>query len=86
MSVLESSAGREYEPIWIKLKKRKECYITAPKELHARIVKAVIKEKYNDHLFKLDCAENCKKARISYQKKGNIIFFKLNLTVGLDDL
>ena len=90
---------RMYEPIWLKLRsakakevlnfpeiKVKEISLTAPKSAHKRIIKAVTKEKYGDVTFKFECSENCKKARISHEVKGNIIKFKLHLSIGLDDL
>ena len=77
---------RQYQPIWEALKKGGVCIITAPAPLHRRIIKAVIKEKYNDLGYKLELAENNKRAKIVYTKKHSMIEFKLIKSIGTDDL
>lgn len=77
---------RQYEPIWIKLKKEGSCRITAPTPLHRRIIKAVIKEKYMDDGYRLELSENNKSARIEHSCHQAVITFKLIKTIGTDDL
>lgn len=77
---------RTYQPIWEELKRSNTCKISANKSLHKRIVKAVIKEKYNDVNFKLYLADKGQKAVLTHTKKYSIIEFFLNVTIGLSDL
>jgi hypothetical protein len=44
---------RKYEAIWIQLKATSNCKIVAPPSLHARIKKAITKEKYKDVAYKV---------------------------------
>jgi hypothetical protein len=66
---------RKYEPIWHKLKKEKQVSITANRLVHPRIIKAVIKEKYEDIAYKL--AIEPARARISYTRNNSILTFYL---------
>jgi len=69
---------RQYEPIWIALKDRGYCRISAPVPLHPRIKKAVIKEKYNDVAWKLTLSdEQHKSAALTFEFKGPEIIFRL---------
>ena len=77
---------RKYEPIWNKLKDKGTAYLTAPEVLHARIIKAVTKEKYNDDLFRFDCSQASKKAKLVVQTNGSIIRFDIIYSIGVDDL
>lgn len=77
---------RAYEPIWIKLKKDKKVSLTAPPKSHKRIIKAVLKEKYNDITFRFECSQLSKRARIAHSIKGSVITFMLKFTIGMDDL
>lgn len=49
--------ARMYEAAWNKLKTDKELRIRAHPKLHARIRKAIGKEKYYDVAYKLECSE-----------------------------
>ena len=77
---------RQYEPIWDQLKVQGKCRIAAPQPLHKRIIKAVVKEKYNDVGYKFLLSETGKTARLSYSRKNSEITFKLTVTVGVDDI
>lgn len=77
---------RMYEPIWELLKKNKKVSISAPRALHKKLVKAVIKEKDIDVGYKIELDDNEQRARITHQCVGNVIHFQLHLTVGLSDL
>lgn len=46
--------ARKYQCIWEQLKSTGKCIITADPVLHARIKKAVTKEKYNDMVYKVE--------------------------------
>lgn len=84
------SAPRFYSPIWEKLKQMPPSEastigvsITANRLLHARIIKAVIKEKWMDIGFKLQLED--KKAKLSYKTKHAVITFYLTYTLGKED-
>lgn len=70
---------RHYQPIWEKLKAEKYCRITAPKPLHKRIIKAVIKEKYGDEGFKFLLLEAGQTARLTFKKTSSVVEFSLTI-------
>lgn len=81
---------RQYETIWTKLKQLPAneaaevgVSVAAPRTLHARIIKAVIKEKWKDLGYKLLLDD--KRATLSYVQKHAIITFFLTFTLGKDD-
>jgi hypothetical protein len=74
---------REYEPIWIKLKQTKQVSLTANRALHARIIKAVKKEKWKDVGYKLEIEPRI--ATLSHATKGSIITFFLTHTLTSED-
>jgi len=77
---------RKYEPIWMELKKKHQVRIQIPRPLHKRLIKAVIKEKYNDVVFKFELGERGKAAKLSYIQQGVVIVFQLKISLGLEDL
>jgi hypothetical protein len=78
--------SRKYQPIWEALKSKRKCTIAAPKPLHKRIIKAVVKEKYQDLGYRFELEELEKSARISYTQKESMLEFKLTLSVGTGDI
>ena len=66
---------RKYEPIWLKLKKVGSASIAAHPLLHARIIKAVVKEKWLDEGFKLESLPY--HHVLSHHKEGAKITFTL---------
>lgn len=73
---------RQYQPIWTKLKAlpAKEAAlqgvsVTAPRALHKRIVKAVVKEKWLDLGFKMEIEP--KHAIMYHSRSGGILTFTL---------
>lgn len=78
--------SRKYEPIWEKIKRDGFCKIAAPKPLHARIIKAVVKEKYNDTAFKFLAAESWRWNRLTHTINGNEIVFTLAHEKSIGDL
>jgi len=77
---------RHYQPIWEKIKKDNSCSITAPRQLHKRIKKAVIKEKDKDLGFKLILSEEGRKALLTTNSQGSILTFNLKFSIGIADL
>jgi hypothetical protein len=67
---------REYQPIWIALKRDKAVSITANRLLHPRIIKAVTKEKWMDMGFKIQCDPLYAKLHVS--AKNSVLTFKLS--------
>ena len=70
---------RKYQPIWERLKQEPIAPVSlaAPLELHARIIKAVTKEKFKDLGWKLLCQERGSLYRLSYEVQGKSITFIL---------
>jgi hypothetical protein len=66
---------RQYQPIWERLKKEGTVSITAPRPLHARIIKATTKEKWKDVGFKLQIEPRV--AVLSHARKNSILTFFL---------
>lgn len=77
---------RKYQPIWLALKSSKsyKIKVAVPNSLQKRTVKAVLKEKDMDTLFKLETAELGKKAWITYEYKPGLIELKLNYSLTID--
>lgn len=81
---------RKYEPIWNQLKATGRCEIVAPAQFHPRIKKLVIKEKYKDCTYKLECEMANVVKELSISSTGNRLCFSLltssigELTVGVD--
>lgn len=72
---------RTYEPAWIELKQKLEMRIAAEPSVHRRIIKAVIKEKDLDILYKLACDDECKRAILTYKIQSKMIVFKLKFVM-----
>ena len=75
---------RMYEPIWKELKSKGICSIRAAPAAHKRIIKAVIKEKYNDITFKVEMEERSLKLEIEVDK--DVIHFMLKKSISYQDL
>lgn len=68
---------RTYQSIWNKIKLTGSCAIAAQPKLHARIIKAVVKEKWMDTSYKLSAAERREIIKLQYRKEQNQIVFTL---------
>lgn len=68
---------RQYEAIWIELKKSGTVRIAAPKALHRRIIKATLKEKYQDYGYRLEMMQKNQSLRIEYTRNTSVIEFRL---------
>lgn len=78
---------RKYEPIWATLRKDLKVTLAAPPQLHARIIKAVTKEKEKDYGFKLISSEAGKKYRLTYKsEQGKLTFTLTNIRITVEDL
>lgn len=73
---------RQYQPIWNKLKAlpakqaaKQGVSVTAPRVLHKRIMKAVVKEKWLDLGFKMEIEPNY--AIMYHSRSGSILTFYL---------
>lgn len=84
--MIKVNSIRKYQPIWQVLKDKSICEVAAHTNLHRRIIKAVIKEKYNDLKFKLFLADKGKRAILEHTKKHNVITFTLVISIGVGDL
>lgn len=77
---------RKYETAWKTLKEKQIVRIAAHPAVHARILKAVIKEKDMDVVYKLQCADDCKRAIINHRHNGGELVITMKHTIGLSDL
>jgi hypothetical protein len=75
---------RQYQPIWNKLKAlpakqaaTQGVSITAPRALHKRILKAVVKEKWLDLGYKMEIEP--KHAIMHHSRSGSILTFTMRL-------
>jgi hypothetical protein len=75
---------RYYEAIWEDIKKKEVVRITAPKPLHRRIVKAVIKEKWLDYAYKLELDNYT--AILTHSISNSIITFKITKRLNLNNI
>jgi len=77
-----------YSPIWNQLKETGVCRIAAPRCLHPRLIKAVIKRKDVDLEYKYQLAEQFKTARleVAEDKGGAEIVFKLRFYLNVAGL
>jgi len=82
---------RQYEIIWNKLKnlpaeqaEGEGVSVTASRPLHARILKAVKKEKWFDIGYKI--LLNDKRAVLTHTRSHSIITFYLTVTIGIEDI
>lgn len=67
---------RQYEPIWLSLKKHKTVSIRTNQTLHKRLIKAVVKEKWMDDKFK--SKEGWRMMWLTYSVSGDVVTFNLN--------
>lgn len=77
---------RRYEPIWHQLKTTGKCKVSIHKVFHARLKKAVLKEKNEDLGFKLELSEKGQRARLKVVQTTNILEFILIKSIGVEDL
>lgn len=81
------SDWRQYQAIWEALKAKGECSVAAHTALHPRIIKAVIKEKYNDLGWKILMEDRqIPWNKISYSRENSLIRFRLRKGIGLGTL
>jgi hypothetical protein len=77
---------RKYQQIWINLKKQGKQAVLHPPHLHARLIKAVHKERTMDTGFRLELSEDSKTAKLFARSEGNIIHFTLKYYLDPTDI
>lgn len=70
---------RQYEPAWKKLKAEGKVVIAAHPLVHARIYKALRKEKDMDLVYKLQCEDDGKQARLYSTRNASQLIISLRL-------
>lgn len=75
-----SDPSRQYYPIWKQLKLDHEVRVAVPRPLHARVIKAVTKEKWMDIEYKYQLMElqDCRSELVTLVS-NNIITFRLEI-------
>lgn len=79
---------RLYYPAWAQLKTNPNIplKIAAPDRHHARIIKAITKEKWLDSVYKLELSSEGKYAILKSERDKNLITFTLRISIGYEDL
>lgn len=79
---------RLYQSAWNKLKSdpTKPLVISAGPHLHARIYKAIIKEKNIDTVFHLETAESQRTSKLSKRSDGNALVITLTFVPTVEGL
>ena len=77
---------RLYEPIWDQLKLTQFCATEVPKHLHARVLKAVTKEKNIDVAFKDLMDSHNRTFVLETRIENKIMIFRLVARFGVQDL
>lgn len=67
---------RQYQPIWHALKKHKIVSVRSPRHLHKRLIKAVVKEKWQDNEFKQ--REGWRMLWLTYSIQEDVVTFRLS--------
>lgn len=69
---------RKYQRIWEQLKLHNQVSVEVAPELHARTIRAVIKEKHGDLGFKFISSNLGNSYKLSYESVGSVITFTLH--------
>lgn len=77
---------RKYYPIWQKLKLKSRQVVVHPPHLHARLIKAVMKERTMDTGFRLELSEANQEAKLFATSDGNMITFRLKKYLDPSDI
>lgn len=80
---------RKYQPIWQLLKSDGVCRLKAPRAFHARIIKGVTKEKYQDITFKVEEEERqltLKTEQGDKEAEPDLLIFYLHKSISVQDL
>lgn len=81
---------RQYEPIWEQIKRDGFCDVATHRAWHARVKKAVTKEKNMDLGYKLECSERYPPvvAILITTRDGSILRFRLahKLSITIDTI
>lgn len=85
-TIIWCSSMRKYQPIWLELKTKNEVLVVHPNHLHARLIKAVLKERTMDTGFRLELSELNRYAKVFFRSTGNYITFTLKYYLDPTDL
>lgn len=79
---------RLYQPAWNRLKNNPTAplVISASPHLHARIYKAIIKEKNIDLIFHLETSESKRTSKLSRRSDGNALIITLSFNSTLEGM
>lgn len=79
MMSMNKPLRRKYQYLWELLKEKKKCKIEVHPEFHARVKKAVTKEKDKDRIFKIEAGLDNIRYRLitEYDESTHIMTFKL---------
>lgn len=89
MTQATKQEAKTYEDLWHEIKKKGKCSIqlaAASDVLFRRVRNAVVKRKCNDIAFKFELDQNEQRAKLLIERKGSIVTFRLQLTIGLESV
>lgn len=89
MTQATKQEAKTYEDLWHEIKTKKTCSIklaAASDVLFRRVRNAVVKRKCNDIAFKFELDQNEQRAKLLIERKGSIVTFRLQLTIGLESV
>lgn len=78
--------ANRYSPIWNRLKRDGHVTLAIPIGIQARVIKAVIRTKDEDVLYKLELSESHKWAKLSYKQESARVRFVMRIHDDLKDL
>ena len=76
----------QYKDAWNQLKSRGKIVLASPSQFHARIIKALVKEKNKDLGYKLQLSEDNRKAVFTSKSEGNTLKFYLRVETNTVDV
>lgn len=79
-----SNCVRQYQQLWERLKAQGKLTISVPPSLQRRVIKAVMKERTSDLVFRYEIGEEDKKCKIRHKISGTFIHFTLEYRLHKD--
>ena len=76
---------RKYQQIWEDIKSKGSCTIAAPREYHRRIIKAVMKERTEDTVYRVELEMKKHFARLTYKQDGSKIKFTVTVYPSIEE-
>jgi hypothetical protein len=76
---------RKYQAIWEQLKATGKCTVASPVAYHRRVIKAVLKERTQDTLYKFMLSEKKWFVRVYFKRESSKITFSLKVYKSVEE-